>query len=450
MTALILVVDDIPSNVKILEIKLTAKYYEVITASNGMTAIELAQEKQPDIVLLDVMMPEMDGFETCRRLKQNYATMHIPVIIVTALTDIDNKIEGLNSGADEFLIKPVKDFALFTRIKSLLRFKNIFDELRLRLSTQLKINIITENEILKYVDDFQSAKIVVVDNEKSQFQQIKEILSPYFSNIIHLSNVHEQFGNIDLAIINISITKELLRFCSILKSKPQTRLVPVITIIDDEDDQELINEITDVGINDYITLPLNENELLARVRTHAKRKKYQDAIEENVENNLKMAVIDPLTSLYNRYYFEKYMNELIEKKNKSDSKKFSLAILDIDFFKKINDTYGHLSGDLILKQIASILKANLRLNDLIVRFGGEEIVIIFVDIQLSDAQVIAERLREIIANYHFQAIDNSIIRVTVSIGVSEFEKTDTLESLIKKSDKNLYLAKEQGRNRVVY
>lgn len=446
MTALILVVDDIPSNVKILEIKLTAKYYEVITASNGMDAIEIAREKQPDIVLLDVMMPEMDGFEACKRLKEDYATMHIPVIIVTALNDIENKIEGLNSGADEFLIKPVKDFALFTRIKSLLRFKNILDELRLRLGTQLKMDQITENEVLKYVDDYRSANIVIVDDENSEYRQVREILSSHFSNMKQLTDAHELHDNIDVAIINISINRDLLRFCSVLKSKPQTRLTPVITIIDDEDDKDLINEIMDVGINDYITLPLNESELIARVKTQAKRKKYQDAIEHNVESNLKMAVIDPLTSLYNRYYFEKYLSELIERCTKT----FSIAVLDIDFFKKINDTYGHLSGDLILKQIASVLKVNLRINDLIVRFGGEEIVIVFVDLKLEEAAKVAERIRETVANNNFRAIDDRIVKVTISIGLSEFEKSDTLESLIKKSDNNLYLAKERGRNRVVY
>ena len=449
MTAVILVVDDIPSNTKILEIKLTNKYYQVITACCGKEAIKIAKEKQPDIILMDVMMPEMDGFEASRILKKEYSTMHIPVIIVTALTDTENKIEGLESGADEFLIKPVKDFLLFARVKSLLRFKSVVDELRLRLSTQAKITHVKETEIMQCVEDIKSAKIAIMDDEFEQFLQLKDCLSNVFDHVFRVDDIEKEYEQIDAVIINISISKELLRFCSVFKSKVKHRLTPVIAIIEDEEDKNFISEIMDIGVNDYIALPINENELMARVKTQVKKKNYQNAIEKHVDASLKMSITDPLTLLYNRYYFEQYMNELLITTSKSQSKTLSVVMLDVDNFKLINDTHGHLSGDLILRQIASILKEILRLNDLIARIGGEEIVIVLVDINLEEAKVIAERIRSSIAGYEFMVIEDKTINVTVSMGIAEFKKDLNLDLLLKDADQKLYMAKSNGRNAVV-
>jgi two-component system cell cycle response regulator len=123
MTARILVVDDIFPNVKLLEAKLVAEYYDVVTAQSGMEALAKIEEAKPDVVLLDVMMPGMDGFEVCQKIKSNPATAHIPVIMVTALTDSEDRIRGLESGADDFLSKPVNDIALMARVRSSVRLK---------------------------------------------------------------------------------------------------------------------------------------------------------------------------------------------------------------------------------------------------------------------------------------------------------------------------------------
>src|SRR5277367_6767632 len=132
MTARVLVVDDVELNVKLLEAKLSSEYFQVIPAFNGPTALELAETELPDIILLDVMMPRMDGFEVCRRLKANARTADIPVVMVTALSDVADRLRGLEAGADDFLTKPVNDIALFARVRSLVRLKRTMDELRLR------------------------------------------------------------------------------------------------------------------------------------------------------------------------------------------------------------------------------------------------------------------------------------------------------------------------------
>src|SRR5690349_7053426 len=132
MSGRVLVVDDVDVNVKLLEAKLSSEYFDVLTASNGATALEIASSTVPDVVLLDVMMPQMDGFEVCRRLKADPKTADIPVVMVTALSDVADRLRGLEAGADDFLTKPVNDIALFARVRSLVRLKRMMEELRLR------------------------------------------------------------------------------------------------------------------------------------------------------------------------------------------------------------------------------------------------------------------------------------------------------------------------------
>ena len=142
MSARILVVDDIEANVRLLEAKLTAEYYDVLTASDGPTALAIAAKEKPDIVLLDVMMPGMDGFQVCRRLKDDPETRHVPVVLVTALDGRADRIAGLESGADEFLTKPIDDVMLFARVRSLTRLKMVIDELRDREASGRRMGVI--------------------------------------------------------------------------------------------------------------------------------------------------------------------------------------------------------------------------------------------------------------------------------------------------------------------
>ena len=160
MTARVLVVDDILSNVKLLEAKLTAEYFEVVTAFNGLEAIEKTAECSPDIILLDVMMPGMDGFEACRRIKQNPKTAHVPVVMVTALDQPSDRVAGLDAGADDFLTKPVDDAALFARVRSLVRLKMMTDELRMRETTGQSMGLVDPAETL--LENAPPGRILVI------------------------------------------------------------------------------------------------------------------------------------------------------------------------------------------------------------------------------------------------------------------------------------------------
>src|SRR5947207_1736034 len=175
MTARVLVVDDILSNVKLLEAKLSAEYFEVITAYNGLECLA-KMSGAPDIVLLDVMMPGMDGFEVCRRIKGDPKTAHIPVVMVTALDQPSDRVAGLGAGADDFLTKPVDDAALFARVRSLVRLKMMTDELRLREATGQSMGLIDPAETL--MDANPTGRILIVEDRPESVAWFIHALRP--------------------------------------------------------------------------------------------------------------------------------------------------------------------------------------------------------------------------------------------------------------------------------
>lgn len=456
MTAKILVVDDIPSNVKLLEAQLKAEYYTVIVAYDGEEAIDLVAEQQPDIILLDVMMPKMSGFEVCKKLKNDPLTTYIPIIMVTALHDTHDRVEGINAGADDFLTKPIDETALSARIKSLVRLKMIIDELCLRGETNAEIGGVAESSIMDYSNQIFDANILVVDEDTFQAEQIHNVLKQRFRSIKIMHDPKEALkvgikDNYDLIISDMQFSKtDGLRLCSKFRSKVETRYTPILILSEDCDKSNLVKAL-DVGANDYLTVPLDESELIARVNLQVKRKRYQDALRMNLFNNVEMSIKDPLTNCYNRRYFDAHLRNIVKDSVEKD-RSLSLMILDIDYFKMVNDNFGHNAGDEFLKEIQKRISENIRVTDLLARFGGEEFVVVMPDTNVSDAYTIAERIRKIIAKEPFILVDkNTTHNVTVSIGISAMQRSDLddVKKFIVRADKYLYKAKNSGRNRVV-
>src|SRR5215831_6038943 len=176
MTARVLVVDDIVANLKLLEARLTAEYFDVVVALSGPEALSICERGQCDIVLLDVMMPDMDGFEVCRRLKANPATHHVPVIMVTALDQPADRVRGLEAGADDFLTKPVSDIALIARVRSLIRLKMMTDELRMRAITSLEIGV-QAPERGAVADTGKGGRVLLVDDRPPSYERLAPLLA---------------------------------------------------------------------------------------------------------------------------------------------------------------------------------------------------------------------------------------------------------------------------------
>jgi two-component system cell cycle response regulator len=454
MTARILVVDDALANVRLMEARLSAEYFDVLTALSGAEALAICERAQCDIVLLDVMMPNMNGFEVCRRLKANPATHHIPVIMVTALDLASERIRGLEAGADDFMTKPVSDIALVARVRSLVRLKMMTDELRTRALTSRKIGIV--NPATEAIADTgRNARILLVDDREASCLRVATMLASEHTVDVEPNPSDTLFRatetGYDLIVLSLGIeTYDGLRICSQLRSLDSTRNVPVLALADVEERAMRLTRGLEVGINDYVFRPIDKNELLARVRTQVRKKRYAERLRDNVQLSIEMAITDPLTMLNNRRYMESHLATLVDQAT-ARSKPLSVLVLNIDFFKAINDSYGHDVGDDVLREFATRLRKSIRGIDLACRHGGEEFVIVMPETDMTVAAKVAERLRRRIASEPF-LIQNAgrSVEVTISIGISALAGIDdTPAKLLKRADQALYRAKRDGRNRVV-
>jgi two-component system cell cycle response regulator len=451
MTARVLVVDDIPANVKLLEAKLGAEYFDVVTASNGLEALEKVASEKPDIVLLDVMMPGMDGFEVCRRIKKDPSTAHLPVVMVTALDQLSDRVTGLEAGADDFLTKPVNDVALFARVRSLVRLKTMVDELRLRQATGESMGLMDQIEAAEAP---QRGRILIVEDRATSAQRIAESLERDndVSSVADTTEavVRAKGGDYDLIICSLSLDRQDgLRLCATLRSLETTRQTPILAMVEEGDMKRLVRAL-DIGVNDYLMRPIESSELTARVRTQLRRKRYADRLRHSLQLSLEMAITDQLTGLFNRRYMARHLGTLIGSTQQT-GKPVSFLILDIDYFKHINDTYGHDVGDEVLREFAGRISANVRGIDLACRYGGEEFVVVMPDTDLTFAYMVAERLRQSVADAPFTiGVPPGQLSVTISVGVTATDGTaDTAEALLRRADQALYRAKRDGRNRVV-
>ncbi len=450
MTARILVVDDIEANVRLLEAKLSAEYYEVLTATDGATALAMAAQERPDIILLDVMMPGMDGFQVCRRLKEDAVTRHIPVVLVTALDGRQDRIAGLEAGADEFLTKPIDDLIMFARVRSLTRLKLVIDELRAREASGRRMGVIA-GAAARLAG--AGGRILIVDDNERQSQRMVSELSIEHRPVVEADPEKAHLtarGPVDLIIVNAAAKAfDGLRFSAGIRSDEATRHLPILAVFDPDDKARAVKAL-EIGVNDLLPRPVDPQELSARARTQIKRKRYTDLLRNNLDNSLELAVTDQLTGLHNRRYMVGQLDALVTRAAKGGAPVAAL-MLDIDHFKKINDSFGHDIGDEVLREFAVRLASNVRAIDLPCRYGGEEFVVIMPDTVLADAERIAERIRLHVGGSPFRVSGGSdLLTVTISVGVaSTLGEADRPEALLKRADEALYEAKAAGRNRVI-
>jgi two-component system, cell cycle response regulator len=453
MTARVLVVDDVAANVRLLEARLSAEYFDVITATSGQEALTICERAECDLVLLDVMMPDLDGFEVCRRLKTNTVTHHIPVVMVTALDQPSDKVRGLEAGADDFLTKPIPELALIARVRSLSRLKMMTDELRMRAVTSRDIGIESpEREAV--ADSGRSGRVLIVDDRLSSYERMAAMLGAEHTVEIEPNPGEALFritdGNYDLIIVSLGLENfDGLRLCSQVRSLDRTRNVPILAVTEPDNNTRMVRGL-EIGVNDYLMRPVDKNELLARTRTQVRRRRYTERLRDNVQISIEMAITDALTGLFNRRYMENHLTTLIEQAA-TRGKPLSLLMLDIDYFKAINDTHGHDAGDDVLRDFALRIKRSIRGIDLACRSGGEEFVIVMPETDMAVAAMVAERLRRRIAAEPFAIQQGQkSIPVTLSIGIAALRgPDDNAAGLMKRADQALYRAKRDGRNRVV-
>jgi two-component system cell cycle response regulator len=460
MTGRILIVDDVATNRIVMKVKLVDACYTVDQADSGAAALRLVEETRPDLVILDVLMPDMSGLEVCRRIKANPETADTPVLLVTALMDRASKVTGLEAGADDFLTKPVDEVTLLARARSLIRARDTVRELRERgeygaghgfaealagfegKSRRGRISLVAPGQAGAVVwktalDDKVGGDVRVVPREAALTEVTADERDGEGADVFVIS--------VDLAQRN-----EGLRLLSDLRSRPATRHAATLMVLP-EGDSERAAIALDLGASDILYAPVDTQELAIRIRAQLDRKLKADKLRASVRAGLELAVTDSLTGLHNRRYGLYRLQQMMA----APGKGVAVMMLDLDHFKGVNDQYGHAAGDEVLRRLSQRLRAELRAGDLLARIGGEELLVALSDTDYDTARDCAERLRRRIAETPFAIRDGGpSISVTMSVGLALADlssaETETAEGVLARADRALYNAKSLGRDRVTF
>lgn len=447
----ILIVDDDPTNVKLLAAKLGETNYAFLKAYGGEDALQKAKDEKPDLVLLDVMMPGMNGLEVTAHLKNCPETADIPIILVTALDGPDNRTKGLEAGADDFLNKPVHTAELRARVKSLLRLKRYSDQLKARVHAPgMGTPPFSGDDSLP---DLRLPNLLIVEDSPADAKLIKSLLNSLACSISIVDSGEEALSICNHRQVDIMILDMLLpgldgyEVVKRVKENPSTQSTQIIVVTSLQDMESKVRGF-EFGVDDYLVKPINFNEFRARVNSLIKKKAYHDRLMGNLEVAVQAAITDKLTGAYNNAYFQYFLkNEL--KRAERHSYSVALVMLDIDDFKSVNDRHGHLGGDSALKQVAARIRQIIREIDMLARYGGDEFAIVLPYTHGESAVAMAERIRAVFASNVVPGNDPATLKLSISVGVAEFSPgIDTAQDLIQKADKALYSAKFAGKNKV--
>lgn len=458
MAGKILIVDDVATNRIVLKVKLSGARYETVQAGTGQEALRLVTLELPDLVLLDVQLPDISGIEVCRRLKSSPLTRNLPVIMVTAFPSPETRLEALRAGADDFIVKPFEELTLLARLRSLMRMRETDEELRLRENTCHELGF-TEPPMPMAE---QPAVICLVAPDRETCFGWKNAMSRFLpQDTLRVLDYNEaltaaaEMPPPDAYVISADLARpgEGLRLMSELRSRAGSRHA-VICIAVREGARETSAVSLDLGASDLTPAKLSDpafaEEAALRLRAHITRKRRHDRQRERVADGLRLALVDPLTGLYNRRYAMPHVARLAERSRHS-GRHFAVMVLDIDRFKSVNDTYGHAAGDRVLVEVARRLTTNLRQVDLVARVGGEEFLIAMPETSLDAARATAERLCRVMEETPFELAEGHELRITVSIGLAlggGHAATGTVDQVINQADHALMGSKAEGRNQV--
>jgi two-component system cell cycle response regulator len=458
MAGRILIADTTAANRIILKVKLEAARYDILQAATCEEVLARAKTDHPDMVILDAHLPGAPGggVEICRRMKADPALAAIPVIVTDAVPDRAARLDALTAGGDDYLGKPFDEVTLLALVRHLMRARVMHEELTRRQDTA------EEMGFADVAPEFaRTPRIAVIAPDPDQGLVWRRDLTQRLDGrivVIDRGGALDRWapGDAPDAFVigaDLAHTRDGLMLVSELRSRTATRHA-VIVIHDGRSDPAVVPSALDIGANAVTQGGFDAEEVALRLQPLIARKLKVDALRDSVDARLSLAVLDPLTGLYNRRYAETYMRRVIAQASDT-GQPFALMLLDLDRFKSVNDTYGHIVGDEVLIETARRLRDNVREVDLLVRHGGEEFLIALPATDFDAASAAAERLRRVIAEAPVRsASQGTDVSITVSIGVTVCtgapDEAHTLQGLIDAADRALYASKTDGRNLVSF
>jgi len=455
MAGRILIADSVATGRITLKVKLAAARYDCLLCVDGAEAIARARAERPDVVILDA---DLDGAAVaiCARLKADPLTRAIPVLFVAAAPSRTARLAAFHAGAEGYLTKSADDIALLALVRNLMRGRASLDELLRRQDTEAALGFADSAGLFRH-----SPRVAVIapsgDAGLIWQRQLARRL-PARVQTLAAGHALDPLPP-ELALDAYVVAADLqghgdgLRLISELRSRPASRHA-VLVVVGEAEDRTVPAIALDIGADAVSDEGFDAEELAARLRVLLARKLETDALREGAERRLSQATLDPLTGAYNRLYADTYLQRLAEEAG-GNGTPFALMLVDLDRFKAVNDSFGHLAGDEVLIETTRRLRDNLRQIDLLARYGGEEFVIAMPETDLAGAAAIAERLRRVIAERPMPAASaGREIAITVSIGVAVCTGGLPVEAvpraLMMQADAALYASKHEGRNLVTF
>ncbi len=451
MTGRILIVDDVATNRIVLKVKLETVFYTVLLAASGAEGLQRARQDQPDLILLDLMLPDMTGSDVLARLRADPLTEGIPVIILSSTHDINARMAALAAGADDFLTKPVADAVLLARLRNLLRARSGVDGYDM-VADALAIPGLAEVP----ATFTRAARVALISDRPEQTMRWRRELPAVFPGCYATQTLEQALSDTsgpdgdaqDIYLIDADLGggAGALHLVSDLRSRGPSRHA-AICLMGQTIGADRMAMAFDIGTNDVMVATVPLQEIGLRLQTLLTRKRGADRARASVCDGLRMAMIDPLTGLYNRRYALPHLTRVADAAAQ-DGSVFAVMVADLDRFKSVNDRYGHATGDQVLVDIAQRLSTNLRIGDMVARIGGEEFLAVLPNTTHVEARIAAERLCRLVKDTPVRLEDGTTLPITISIGLAFSGTAQSVAEIIDQADQALLRSKSCGRDRV--
>ena len=446
MSGKILIVDEVATNRIVLKVKLSTAHFDVVQASGGADALRAAARERPDVILASATLGDMgcEDFLSLLRARPDLAAT--PVLMILPADSADGRLAALQAGADDVIARPFHDEVLLARLRALLRQHGALQDLRAQSAPARPAGLAEACALFQH-----PGRVALIASDKREALNLRAQLGR--------ATRHELIA-LDADSAALTPAPELfvialgpdeqdfgLRVIAGLRAAPHSRHSRIM-VLAPEGPARLTATLLDMGASDVATGPVDPAELALRMARQIRHKRAADDLRDRLQDGMRAAVTDPLTGLYNRRYFDRNLS-LMFTKAQQQGRHLALMMLDLDFFKSVNDTHGHAAGDEVLREFALRLQRNIRGVDLACRYGGEEFVVLMPDTDDAIAGSVAERVRAAVADRDFSVDDQTELSLTVSAGIAAIANGDASpEALLKRADHALYDAKRDGRNRV--